>query len=147
MDHYPEPDSHIRDKVKVVLGLPIYATKKELEHAAGADTSNLAAKSDIIALKAEDDKLEINVSVNPPTGWNDLKTKIYDLDVGKLKTVPIDLKKLSDMVSKDVVKETVYNKLSTKVNNLEKKIPDTFTLIQINQYNTDTHNLEKKWRC
>ena len=147
MDHYPEPDSHIRDKVKVVLGLPIYATKKELEHAAGADTSNLAAKSDIIALKAEDDKLEINVSVNPPTGWNDLKTKIYDLDVGKLKTVPIDLKKLSDMMSKDVVKETVYNKLSTKVNNLEKKIPDTFTLIQINQYNTDTHNLEKKWRC
>ena len=147
MDHYPEPDSHIRDKVKVVLGLPIYATKKELEHAAGADTSNLAAKSDIIALKAEDDKLEINVSVNPPTGWNDLKTKIYDLDVGKLKTVPIDLKKLSDMVSKEVVKETVYNKLSTKVNNLEKKIPDTFTLTQINQYNTETHNLEKKWRC
>ena len=147
MDHYPEPDSHIRDKVKVVLGLPIYATKKELEHAAGADTSNLAAKSDIIALKAEDDKLEINVSLNPPTGWNDLKTKIYDLDVGKLKTVPIDLKKLSDMVSKEVVKETVYNKLSTKVNSLEKKIPDTFTLTQINQYNTDTHNLEKKWRC
>ena len=147
MDHYPEPDSHIRDKVKVVLGLPIYATKKELEHAAGADTSNLAAKSDIIALKAEDDKLEINVSVNPPTAWNDLKTKIYDLDVGKLKTVPIDLKKLSDMVSKEVVKETVYNKLSTKVNSLEKKIPDTFTLTQINQYNTDTHNLEKKWRC
>ena len=27
MSYYPEPDSHIRDKVKVVLGLSNYATK------------------------------------------------------------------------------------------------------------------------
>ena len=27
MSYYPEPDSHIRDKVKVVLDLPNYATK------------------------------------------------------------------------------------------------------------------------
>ena len=30
MIYYPEPDSHIRDKVKVVLGLSNYATEKEL---------------------------------------------------------------------------------------------------------------------
>ena len=41
---YPEPDSHIRDKVKVVLDLSNYGTKNELDHAAGADTSHLAAK-------------------------------------------------------------------------------------------------------
>ena len=29
MSYYPEPDSHIRDKVKVVLNLPNYATKKK----------------------------------------------------------------------------------------------------------------------
>ena len=28
MSYYPDPDSHIRDKVKVVLGLSNYATKK-----------------------------------------------------------------------------------------------------------------------
>ena len=28
MSYYPEPDSHIRDKVKVVVDLSNYATKK-----------------------------------------------------------------------------------------------------------------------
>ena len=44
MSYYPEPDSHIGDKVKVVLDLSNDATKKELCHAAGVDTSDLAAK-------------------------------------------------------------------------------------------------------
>ena len=44
MSYYPETDSHIRDKVKVVVDLPNYATKKELEHATGLDTSDLAAR-------------------------------------------------------------------------------------------------------
>ena len=41
MSNYLEPDSHIRYKVKVVLDLTNYATKKELEHATGIDTSDL----------------------------------------------------------------------------------------------------------
>ena len=44
MNYYPEPDSHIRDKVKVVLDLSDYVTKKELDHATGVDTSDLAVK-------------------------------------------------------------------------------------------------------
>ena len=40
MCYYPEPGSHIRDKVKVVLDLSNY----ELDHATGVDTSDLAAK-------------------------------------------------------------------------------------------------------
>ena len=36
--------SHIRDKVKVVLDLSNYDTKKELGHAKSVDTTNLAAK-------------------------------------------------------------------------------------------------------
>ena len=55
---YLEPDAYIRDKVKVVLDLSNYATK-ELDHATGVDTSDLAAKKDFIALKAEADKLDI----------------------------------------------------------------------------------------
>ena len=41
MSHNPKLDSDIRDKVKV--GLPNYATKKELDHVTGVDTSDLAA--------------------------------------------------------------------------------------------------------
>ena len=95
-------------------------------------------------MKAEVDKLDINKLVNVPTSLNNLKTKVDDLDVGKLKTVPVDLKKLSDVVDNEVVKNAKFNTLETKVNNLEKKIPDATTLIHINQYNTDKQNLEKK---
>ena len=49
MSYYPEPDSHIRDKVKVVLDVSHYATKKELKDATGVDTSALVAKRDLIA--------------------------------------------------------------------------------------------------
>ena len=51
MSYYPEPDSHIRDKVKVVVGLSNYATKKELKDATGVDTPHLAAKRDFIAFR------------------------------------------------------------------------------------------------
>ena len=49
MSYYPEPDSPIRDKVKVVLDLSNYATKKELDRAAGVDTSDLPTEKDFIA--------------------------------------------------------------------------------------------------
>ena len=44
MSYYLELDSHIRDKVKVVLDLSNNTTKKQLDHATGVDTANLAAK-------------------------------------------------------------------------------------------------------
>ena len=82
--------------------------------------------------------------VNVPSSLNNLKTKLDDVDFDKLKIVPVDLKRLSDVVSKEVVKKTKYDKLNMKLNNLEKKIIDAFPLIIINQYNTDKQNLEKK---
>ena len=75
---------------------------------------------------------------------NNLKTKGDDLDVGKLKTVPVDLEKLRDAMDNEVIKNTKLNTLKTKVNNLEKNIPNATTLIDINQYSTDKQNLEKK---
>ena len=120
--------------------------KKELDHAVGVDTSDLAAKIDFIALKSEVDKLDINKLVNFPTSLNNLKTKVYDLDAAKLKTISLDLQKLSDAVDNEVIKNTKFNTLKTKGNNLENKIPDATTLIHINQNNTDKQNLEKKIR-
>ena len=44
----------------------------------------------------------------------------------------MDLKKLSDVVSKEFAKNTKFNKLNTKVNILEDKVSDTTTLIGTN---------------
>ena len=95
-------------------------------------------------MKAGVYKLDINELANVPTSLNKLKTNVDDLDVDKLKTVPIHLKNLSDVVANEVVKNTKFNTLKTKINSLEKKIPDATTLIHINQYNTDKPNLEKE---
>ena len=51
------------------------------------------------------------------------KQKVDELNVGKLKTVPVDLKKLSDALSKEIVQKAVDNTINTKVKNLEIKIP------------------------
>ena len=77
-----------------------YTTKNELEHATGVDTSNIAAKSDFIVLKVEINKLDTNKLINALTDLNDLRANIDDLDLGKLKMVPIDLEKVSDLVDK-----------------------------------------------
>ena len=71
--------------------------KKRFKNATGIDTFKLAAKSDLTSLKAEVDKI----------------------DIDKLKTVPIDLSKLSNVAKNKIVKKTVYDKLVTKVNNID----------------------------
>ena len=87
---------------------------------------------------------DINVKVD----LSNLKTKVDKLDIDKLVNVATDLSKLSNVVNNEVVKKTEYDKLVTKVNNidtgtgkfilksdydaykleLEKKIPDTSNL-------------------
>ena len=70
-------------------------------------------------MKAEGHKLCINKLVNVLTSLNNLKTKEGDLDVGKLKTVPVDFKQLSNVITNEGVKETKFNTLKTKINSLE----------------------------
>ena len=56
-------------------------------------------------MKAEVDKQDIIKFVNVLIGLKDLKTKVDYLDAGKLKTVPVDLKKKASLaVSKEIVK-------------------------------------------
>ena len=43
-------------------------------------------------MKVEVDKLYINKLTNDRTSLNNLKTKVNNLDAGKLKTAPVDLK-------------------------------------------------------
>ena len=51
---------------------------------------------------------------------------VDDLGVGKSKTDPVDLRKLSDLVDNEVVKNTKINILKTKVNKLDKKTPNFY---------------------
>ena len=83
--------------IKVELDLSSYATKTDLKKWTHAHVSSFASKTNLASLKTEVDKI----------------------DVDKLQTVPIDLAKLSNVVKNDVVKKTEYNKLVTKVDNIE----------------------------
>ena len=55
-----------------------------------------------------------------------LKTEVDKLDIDKLQPVPVDLSKLSDVVKNDVVKKDIYDKLVTKVNNIEYRYQRTY---------------------
>ena len=59
--------------------------------------SNLAAKKKIRYFKSW--SWQNRHLANIPTNLNNLKTKVDDLNIDNLKTVPIDLKTLSDAVS------------------------------------------------
>ena len=48
MRYFPEPHTHFRDKVKVLLDLSNYATDKELEHVTAVDATDLAATKDLL---------------------------------------------------------------------------------------------------
>ena len=97
------------------------------------------------------------------TNLANLKSEVDKLDVDKLKPIPTDLSKLSDVVKNDVVKKTDYNKVVTKVDNVdtsdlvkktdynkkvtENKIPDASSFVKKTDYNTkitDTSNLATK---
>ena len=68
---------------------------------------------------------------------NNLKTKVENLGVGKLKTVLVDVKKLRDFVDNEVVENVNFNVLETKLNNSDKKNLDATALSHINQFKTD----------
>ena len=74
------------------------------------------------------DKIDIGKLLCVPTHLDDLKPKADGLGVAKLKPILIDLKKLSDVVTKEIVKNARINTLKTNVNVLEKKIPDASTI-------------------
>ena len=66
------------------------------------------------------------------------KALVDELDIDNLKTLPVDLSKLSNEVDNDVVKKTDNNKLVTKVSAI-----DTSGFVLKTQYNTDKSSLEK----
>ena len=135
--YYP-PYKSSSNNIKVELDLSNYATKKDINDITHVDVSGFASKTNLAALKTEEDKI----------------------DADKLKTVPVDLAKLSNVVNNDVVKKTDYN---TKVTSIESQIAevtkntldnladitklkavDTSNFVSKTKFTADTNTLENK---
>ena len=97
MSTYYPPYKSSSNNIKVELDLTNYATKTDLKNITHVDVSSFTSKTNLAALTTEVDKI----------------------DVDKLKTTPIDLDRLSNLVKNDVVKKTDYN---AKVTSIEGQI-------------------------
>ena len=117
MSQYFPPYRSSERNIKVELDLSSYATKTDLKNVTHVDVSSFVSKKDLASLKAEVDKI----------------------DVDKLKTVPVDLAKLSNVVKNDVVKKTEYDKLVSKVNSI-----DTTNFVSKTKYEKDGADFEDK---
>ena len=127
MSKYFPPYNNSSENIKVELDLGNFATKKDIKDITHIDASGFASKTNLAALK----------------------TKVDKIDTDKLKTVPDDLAKLTNVVKNEVVKKTDFNAndyvkstkfaadtsiLDDKIDKVDKKIPDasdleiTFTL-------------------
>ena len=121
MSTYYPPYKSSSNNIKVELDLTNYATKTDLKNITHTDVSSFASKTNLAALKTEVDKI----------------------DVDKLKTVPDDLAKLSNVVKNEVVKKTDFsadnyvtrtkfstdtNALDDKIDKVDKKIPNVSNL-------------------
>ena len=97
MSTYYPPYKSSSNNIKAELDLTNYATKTDLKNITHVDVSSFASKTNLAALKIEVDKI----------------------DADKLKTVPVDLAKLTNAVENDLVKKTGYN---AKVTNIESQV-------------------------
>ena len=83
---YDPPYKSSSNNIKVELDLNNYATKDDVKNITHVDVSSYATKTNLPALRTEVDKI----------------------DTDKLKTVPDDLAKLSNVVKNDAVKRTDF---------------------------------------
>ena len=146
-EYFPKPYKSHGGDIKTKLDLSNYATKTDLKNVTHVDVSSFASKTNLASLKTEVDKI----------------------DADKLRTVPADLAKLSNVVKNDVVKKTEYNSLKRKVDHIDtanfvsrtkyekvgsdfedkisktdKKIPDVSDLVKKADFNTKVTEIEGK---
>ena len=117
MSQYFPPYNNSGENIKVELDLSNYARKKDIKDITHVDTGSYALKTNLAVLKTEAD----------------------NIDTGKLKTVPNDQAKLSNVVKNDVAKNIEYNTLKNKVDAI-----DTSGFVTRNKFTTDTNTLEDK---
>ena len=115
--YFPKSYEPFGGDINVKVDLSNYATNTDLKNISYIDVSSYALKTNLASLKSEVDKI----------------------DTDKLKTVPDDLTKLSNLVKNDVVKNTDYNTLKTKVDAI-----DVFKYVSRTKYEKDGSDFEDK---
>ena len=115
--YFPRRYKRFYGDISVKVDLSNDATKTDLKNISHVDVSSFALKSNLVTLKTELDKI----------------------DAVKLKTVPVDLAKLSNVVKNDVIKKTKYNKLVTNVDNI-----DTTNFVSRTKFEKDGSDFEDK---
>ena len=116
-DYFPRRYKRFDGNINVKVDLSNYATKTDLKNVSHVDVNSFALKSNLASLKTEIDKI----------------------DAEKIKTVPVDLAKLSNVVKNDVIKKTEYDKLVAKVNGI-----DNTNFVSRTQYDKDGSDFEDK---
>ena len=116
--YFPKPFKSFWGNTNVKLIFSTYTTKTGLKNNAHVDTSSFAIKTNLASIKT------------------DVISQCYELV-----TVPVDLSKFSNAAKNEVVKKmcTVYDKLATKVNNI-----DTSEFVLKTKYDKDKLEFEKK---
>ena len=114
MSKYFPPYRNSGRNIKVELDLSNYATETDLKNVTHVDVSSFASKTYLATLKSEASKIDVN----------------------KLKTVPVHLAKLSNVLKNDVVKKTDYDKLVAKVDTI-----DTTEFVLKTTYDIDKSDL------
>ena len=94
---FPKPYEPFGGDINGKVDVSNYSTKADLKNISHIDVISYALKSNLASLKTEVDKLYID----------------------KIKPVPIDLAKLTNVVKNDVVKKTEVDKLVAKVNSID----------------------------
>ena len=117
--YFPKPYKQFGWDINVKVNISNYATKADIKNITHVDTSSFALKTNLASLK----------------------TKVDKLGIDKLVPVPADLSKLSNVVNNEVVKKTEYDKLVTKVNNIN---IGTGKFILKSDYDGDKIELKKK---
>ena len=117
MSQYFLPYRPSRGDIKVERDLSSYAIKTDLKNETHVDVSSFASKTNLASLKTEVDKI----------------------DADKLKTVPVDLAKSSNVVKNDVVNKTEYNGLKPKVGSIA-----TTNFVLKTKYEKDGSDFEDK---
>ena len=116
--YFPKPFRSFGGNNNVKVDLSNYAINADINNTLHVDTPSFALKTKIANLKTEVDKL----------------------DIDKLVLVPVGLSKLSNVVKNEVVEKIVYDKLVTKVNNI-----DTSGCVLKTKYDADKTELKKQF--
>ena len=115
--YFPKLYKPFGRNINVKVDLSNYATKLDIKNILHVNTSSFALKTNLANLKTEVGKLYID----------------------KLVPLPVDLRKLSDVVENDVAKKDVYDKLVAKIDNI-----DTSGFVLKTKYDADQSELENK---